>query len=310
MNLLPVGKYVPKLLEKRGVIEKLIRIHEDSYDESLELVFDEAPKKMGFAAAYRDMPFLAEYASTDTVAGKKKYGKTIIVDKLVFYVPYHLKPRDYGIYFRANRIEKDFKKFAHFVYIALKNKELAFLKEEFPARWVHFRTLIDRPREFIVSLFIGYISHVYFHALTHHIIEDISTYLELIRKGKYSPVRSINEEKFAEWVAFKALESYRVPEVLYQSKKVERLINIFSYMLPPANPDRIVDITFAMSSLLYVHFRSFESVIYAPEVTHDIARYFSIIWEVMKSHHFTLEIEPLILPYDNEIFTRIFLTKY
>ena len=309
-NLLPVEKYFPRILKKQNIFTRLQKLWLEAHVEELEVIFEELSKKLGFAAAYRDLPIFKNYAEVDSLASKKKYGKTIIVDRFSFYVPYHVDPVNFGIYFRAKRIENDFRKFAHFVYYLLKNRELLFLRDEYPSRWVHFRSLVNRPKEFIVSLFVAYISHLYFHALTHHIIEDISMYLELIKKGKYSPVRSIDEEKFAEWVAFKTMESYKVPEVLYQSRKAERLINMFSYMLPPADPEKIVDVTFAIPTLLYVHFNSHEATIFSPEVTKEVSQCFSIIWEVMKHLHFTLETDPLELPEGYTVFTRIFLTRY
>ena len=309
-NILPVEKYVPKSLEKPAIMQRLIEVRNEAYSNEIERALNETPKTIGFASVYKDLPSFEDFRHLNTIAGRKKYGKVIIVDPFSFYVPYHLDSLNYGIYFRVERIKKDFRRFAHFVYYALENGYLMFLKDEHPSRWTHLKALIGNPREFVVSLFIAYIAYIYFHALTHHIVEDISSYLELIGRRKYSPIRSVDEEKFAEWVAFKTLESYKVPEVLYQSKKAERLLSLFSFMLPQVEPEKLVDVTFAMPVLLYIHFERYRDALYYPEVTQAISSHFSIIWEVMKHLHFTLEIEPVRIPGEQDIFLRLYLTKF
>jgi len=137
----------------------------------------------------------------------------------------------------------------------------------------------------------------------------MSLYLELIKKGKYSPISSIEEEKFANWAAFQALESYKVPEVLYQSKKAERLLNTFSFMLPPVNREDLVDIIFAMPPLIYTHLIKSNESFFKPEITDGVYKRFSIIWNCIKYQHFTLENDPVKLSVEKEIFDRIYLTK-
>ena len=81
----------------------------------------------------------------------------------------HAKLHDYwDLIGGAKRIENDFRKFAHFVHYLLKNRELLFLRDEYPSRWVHFRSLVNRPKEFIVSLFVVYICHLYYLHYTLH----------------------------------------------------------------------------------------------------------------------------------------------
>jgi len=308
--MLPIEIYKPEILRKTEYLERLRNLREElGTTLPIELSFPPI-KTIGFAAMYKDLPIFKRYSEVDTVAGKKRYSRTIIVDPLVFYVPYHLDISNYGIYFRVEKIKDDFKKFLNFVYHAIKGNHLAFLRNEHPSRWSKLKRLPDSLDEFIVSFFIAYVAYLYFHALTHHIIEDISTYLEIIGRGKYSPIKSIEEERFAEWTAFKALESYKVPEVLYQSKKAERLLNIFSFMLPSVEPEKLVDVTFAMPVLLYVYFERDKNEVYLPSVSKDVSRKLSVIWKPFKDAHFTLEEDPVRIGKDMEIFNRIYLTKF
>lgn len=308
-TLLIPSKYIPSYLRREELVNRLADLWDEAYSDEIERLFEESKQRLGFAAVYKDLEIFNHFANIETLASKKKYGKTIIVDKLTFYVPYHIDLENYGIYFRINRIEKDFKKFAHFVHYGLINNQFLFFRDEYPSRWHHFKSLVKKPEAFIVSLFIAYISFHYFHALTHHVVEDISSYLELIGKGKYSPISSLEEEKFANWAAFQALESYKVPEVLYQSKKAERLLNTFSYMLPPVDREDLVDVIFVMPPLIYVHLLKSSTYSFEPELTRSIFKKFSIIWSCMKYQHFTLENDPVKLIVEKEIFERIYLTK-
>ncbi len=308
-TLLKPRTYLPSYLKRKEVKLKLLELWDKAYSPEIDTVLEPSRKKLGFAAIFRDLSIFDKFTDFISIAGKKKYGRSIIVDKLAFYVPYHVDIENYGIYFRIKNIETDFRKFAHFVYFGLVNNDFSFFRDDFPSRWIRFKSLKDNPKAFVVSLFIAYISFHYFHSLTHHIIEDISSYLEIIGKGKYSPISSLDEEKFANWAAFQALESYKVPEVLYQSKKAERLLNTFSFMLPPVNRDDLIDIIFAMPPLMYIHLLKSSGNFYNPEVTESIYRRFSIIWNCMKYQHFTLENDPVKLVSEKEIFDRVYLTK-
>ena len=309
-SILKVGVYKPRTLLKTNAVEQLDRIKSQAFADEIEKIFRENLRKIGFAAVYKDLSQFETFKSINSLAGKRNYGKTIIVDEFSFYVPYHIDAVNFGIYFRIERIKRDFRNFANYTYYALRNGYLSFLKDEYPSRWIRLRGLINQPEAFIVSLFISYIAFHYFHALNHHIIEDISTYLECIKKGKYSPLRSIEEEKFAIWAAFRALESYKVPEVLYQSKKAERLFNLFSHILPAVEPEKIVDVTFAMPTLLYVFYNYHRENIFVPEVTRKASYILSIIWPVMKHLHYTFEIEPIRIMGEHEIFSRLFITQF
>lgn len=308
-SLLRLGTYLPFYLTREEIKEKLFYLWDNAYAPEIDSILEPSMKKLGFAAVFKDLSIFSKYTDVSSIASKKKYGKSIIVDKLTFYVPYHVDMENYGIYFRINNLESDFRKFAHFVYYGLSSDGFLFFRDDYPSRWLHFKSLRNKLEAFIVSLFIGYISFHYFHALAHHIIEDISLYLEFIGKERYSPVSSMEEEKFANWAAFQALESYKVPEVLYQSKKAERLLNTFSFMLPPVNREDLVDIIFAIPTLIYVHLAKSNKSFFVPEITSGVYKRFSIIWDCMKYLHFTLENDPVKLRVEKEIFERVYLTK-
>ncbi len=239
----------------------------------------------------------------------KKYGKSIIVDPYTFYYPYHLDLRSYGIYFRAKNIIEDFLEFAALSYLAIDKDKLAFLGKKFPDRWLMLRQLLRNLNAFIASFFVVFAVFSYFHALTHHIIEDISTYLEGIKKAKYSPIKRDEEEEFCVWVSFRALESYKIPEILYQSKKVERILRMFYPILPKVPREDIIDVTQFAIPLLYCFFVYRNSVLPKPRISRKVSKLFSVIWEPMRVLHFTYEHEPVKIN-DIEIFERLFVTTY
>ena len=304
--ILPIGDYTPSISvpDEFMMFIRDTNIAKEKAFLSEHLLFEEKLTTLYL----RNVSNIQKYSGVYSI-NTRKYGKVIIVDPYTFYIPYHINARLYGIYFRARNILEAFMNFASLSYKAIKEDRMGFLKRRYPDRWMEVKQLVNDVDAFITSFFIVFVVFIYFHALSHHIIEDVSTYLEVIGKGKYSPFKRTEEESFCSWVSFTTLEGYKIPEILYQSKKVERLLRMFHPILPRIPREDIIDVTYFAIPLLYAFFTQRETSYPKPLISKNVSRFLSVIWEPMRLLHFTYEVEPVKIN-DVEIFERLFVTTY
>jgi len=237
---------------------------------------------------------------------KKYSGKVIIVDRLAFYVPYHYDPENYGIYFRVSEVLKDFIEIASIFYeIVQVPRFIRALGDESEALASRLLRLRRNIRSFVNSLFVEFIVFFYAHLIAHHVFEDLGYILEQMRKGRYSPLKSKEEEAFCYYIAFNALSRYMLG-VLQRSKKAERLINIFFPILQNFSWDSIISINFATTKILYIYYVA-NNRIEPPIVKKSLYERFSILFNVLWKFHYTYE-EDIGPPNVRPIIQRIFLT--
>ena len=73
-----------------------------------------------------------------------------------------------------------------------------------------------RDLETALTVFRVYVSHIYWHELTHHIVEDIYT----LKGNSYPLLTTSEEEGLAEWHAFlTAEERLSLPYTLYKIRE-------------------------------------------------------------------------------------------
>ena len=145
----------------------------------------------------------------------KRYSKkSLVVDEHLIYVPYHYDANGCGIYFRIGNLWRDFHIFINLAYSAFENSRILWvLADESDTQALKLRRLYKNPKSLVCSLFIEYIVFHYAHGIAHHVFEDVAFLLETMKKGKYSLVKSDEEEEYCRYVAFSTLEKY-MPGVL------------------------------------------------------------------------------------------------
>jgi len=237
---------------------------------------------------------------------KRYSNKTIIVDRLAFYVPYHFDPENYGIYFRVEQVLSDFVEIASVFHEVLQvPRYLRVLGEESEALASRLLRLRRNLQSFVNSLFIEFIVFFYAHLVAHHVFEDIGLIFEKVRKGKYSLLKSSDEEAYCYYVAFNVLRRYMLG-VLQRSKKAERLINIFFPLLQGFSWDSVVSINFATTKILYIYYVASNRTP-TPSVSRSTYERFNIIFSALWKLHYTYEED--IAPFSKKpIIQRIFLT--
>ncbi|MEX0569301.1 MAG: hypothetical protein Q6363_009150 [Candidatus Njordarchaeota archaeon] len=240
----------------------------------------------------------------------KRYSKkTLVVDDIFLYIPYHFKKEDYGIYFRIEKLWNDFALFSSYAYRILQiGRMIRILAEESEAYMDRLRKIRRNVPVLINSLFVEYLVFHYAHSIAHHVFEDMATIFEYAKKGKYSLISSIEEENFCYYIAFSTLERY-IPGVLLRSKKAERLVNILYPIVPKFRWDFVESINFATTKLLYVYYKVYESEEKCPVVYDKVKSKYGTLFWILWRMHYTYEediVEREIVP----IIQRLFLTFY
>ena len=240
----------------------------------------------------------------------KRYSrKSIIVDKHMLYVPYHFDASNYGIFFRVRNLWEDFRRFVNFVYSLLSvPRMLRIVAEESEAYMFKLRRLRRNPRSLVCSVFVEYIVFHYAHAVAHHVFEDMALIFEKMGRGKYSLVKSADEEMFCHYIAFTTLEKY-MPGVLARSKKAERLISIFYPLIPEFRWDFVESINFATTKLLYVYYVVLEGDDIKPGVSLEIKDRLGFLFRILWKFHYTYE-EDIVEFGSRPLVQRIYLTTY
>ncbi|MCR8453936.1 MAG: hypothetical protein NDP13_03005 [Crenarchaeota archaeon] len=239
--------------------------------------------------------------------------KTIIVDRLTFYVPYHFDNENHGIYFRAMKLLEDFVEIASIFQEVLKTtKFIRALSGGSEALTLRLLGIRKNLKSLVNSLFIEFIVFLYAHSVAHRILEDISYSIECICKAgrflykmKYSILNSKDEEGLCYYAAFNALRRY-MPGVLKRSKKAERLSNIFFPIISEFSWGSIVSINFASTAILYVYYvlnKRIPSASVRKDIYDRLSMLFNIFWKL----YYTYE-EDIGPPNVKPITQRVFLT--
>lgn len=238
--------------------------------------------------------------------------KTIIVDRLAFYVPYHFDRENHGVYFRVPKLSEDFVEFASILREVLNvSRFIRALSKGSEALASRLLSIRKNVRSLVNSLFIEFIVFLYAHSVAHRVFEDISYSLECVHRTKrlfsklrYSILESKDEENFCYYAAFSALRRY-VPGVLQRSKKAERLSNIFLPLVSGFSWSSVIGINFASTVILYVYY-VLDNKIPRAGVRKDVFNRFNILFNVFWKLHYTYE-EDLGPPDVKPITQRIFL---
>jgi len=311
-NKLPVRAFEP-ISDKlpNEIINEINRLKEQEINPEIEELLINFPPKISKYKS-RDPPFLQQYTNVRSNIHKRK--RNLIVDEFIYYISYHYDPKNYGIYFRANHIGTDFRKYLNLAHNFVLNKRLLnfFLLDRVP----DIKKLLVYANEdlnaFAVSFFIPYIIHKYSHGLAHHVIEDIATALEARKKDKYPLLKSKEEEAFCEYVAFTVLGQYIIPGILYKSRKTGRLLKIFLQFFPmrvPTSFDWIIDVSQIAIIVMYIHYNLLNDKENTPKISYSVSDKLSMFWKPFWLSHYTFEREIIEVPKIGSIFSRIFLTK-
>lgn len=238
---------------------------------------------------------------------KRYSSKTIIVDDLAFYVPYHYDLNRYGIYFRLPQIILDFRSFYREVATLLEDSRFArILSDDSEANLLKLNKARKDKNLLRNSLFVEYLVYNYARLMAHHIFEDISLILEFMGKGKYSVVDAREEDSYCEYVAYTTLERY-MPGVLQRSKKAERLISIFYPIAEGFKWDKVVSLNFATTKLLYAHNLIRQRP--RPYISGKIRLKMEVLFRALWKLHYTFEAEIHALK-GKPIIQRILITTF
>ena len=240
----------------------------------------------------------------------KRYSKkTIVVDDVFYYVPYHYDPINYGMYFRLDRIWRDFLGFVNYTIDMLNiPRLLRIVSDESESHILKLNRVRKNIKVLVNSLFVEYIIFHYAHSVAHHVFEDIALIFENFGKGKYSMLSALNEENFCHYIAFTTLERY-IPGVLVRSKKAERLIRIFYPLVPEFKWELVETINFATTKLLYAYYSVHSDNYRRPFISSKVRKRFELPFRVLWKYHYTYE-EEIPTMKSKPFILRLFLTRY
>ncbi len=302
-------EYVPKL--DKGAMTRLI-------DATESYVPEEPVEMLKFVKSIEDVEsILSRYISNleqfilwRSKPRPKRYSrKTIIVDDVFYYVPYHFDSKKYGVYFRLRELWDDFVKFMSYAsYILRDPRLLRSIAEDSDTLTLKLNRVRKNSLVLVNSLFVEYIVFHYAHSVAHHVFEDMALILEGMKKGKYSLLRTLEEENFCHYVAFTTLEKY-IPGVLIRSKKAERLISIFYPLIPEFRWEKVESINFATTKLLYAYYGMYKNDYRRPYISSKTRRQFEGLFRVLWKFHYTYE-EELTIMKSRPFIQRLFLTTY
>ncbi|MFA4647740.1 hypothetical protein P8X24_10935 [Pyrococcus kukulkanii] len=190
----------------------------------------------------RDLPVFSEVGETEESKG-------IVVDFLAFYVPYHYSRSDWGIYLRLPKILGAFKGIVrnYGAYIGISN-------------------IGD-----VLGAFTVFLAYIYWHELTHHIVEDICSMM-----GANYPVLSRQEEEgLAEWHAFVTAERrLSLPYRPYRRLNTAIISRGIWWKIP--NPGK--EARRKILSAIYYYFRRDKDPIYKPIVRDSVVKKLGLLW--------------------------------
>lgn len=231
-----------------------------------------------------------------TIPMGHRYTKFLyVVDPQTLYIPYHYhEPTLYGIYFREKQIYKDARILSGLAWNLLKDDRF-FERLKIPeVDRSNIRIFMKHPLLGFSTLVTLYIEALYFHALAHHVVEDISTLLELNNLGEYSIIKdSREEESFCEFIMYDALQNIPSPGVAY--KLLCKLRD--GVIIPPVSLDDIArflrSYRRAFAAALYIHrsktiYKDYQFM--KPAVSEEVAKKILPIFKgLWYTHIFDLE---------------------
>ncbi len=252
-NRLAIGEYnvVPRdvlmrFVNVEGELEEdIVRLSRDL----LQAIYDLYPK----VSAKKDIEL--------NIPMGHRYTKFIyVVDPQTLYIPYHYHVSElYGIYFREKEILEDIKKFLGLAWSLLRNERFYERLRISEIDRSDIRALLRHPGISLSILIALYMEALYYHALAHHVLEDVSTLLELNDIDNYSIVRdSREEEAFCEYIMYLALRGepgWNEPEGGFALGIIYRLRDMM--IIPPVSLDDLMRFLKAyrkiFAAMLYIH---------------------------------------------------------
>ncbi len=220
----------------------------------------------------------------------------IIIDPLAFYVPYHSKPKLWGIYFRVEKISQDFNNFlAKLITKPLQLQQLASL------------------------CFAPYIRIIYFHEICHHVIEDVATASELYSNKQYYPFLTDQEEEgLCEYMAFTHQARSRSPFITpldYLRQGYFQLFNIPLHTrwtllrLSHYEKESLKLLNSFTVSELYYHWKRQSN--YRPKVYPGVGAKVGPLWKSFwYSHIHKQDVLRILVRKASEVYDRIFFTYH
>jgi len=214
-------------------------------------------------------------------SGRKDIHENIIVDPLAYYVPYHVNPEKYGIYYRINNIETDLKEY-------LRNC-----------------CNINTPSyELMQNAFKVYWATLYTHELCHHVIEDDASIREKFDNKTYSMLKRKHEEGFCEYIAFTTVE--KIGSKLVGNDEPSLILGNKGDLFPELNFETQDNIFFFLQNKLYYHWIKNKNSIYEPQVYPEVPETLTPSWKALWNHHLDRKI---LTKNPEEIYNRIYITK-
>lgn len=207
-----------------------------------------------------------------------------IEDPLAFYAPYHYVGDKYGIYFRIYRMIDDFKDFI--------SKYYKFINKELPG--INFWDIWE-----------VYFATIFWHEMTHHIVEDIATVMEWKNLGKYPLLSRKAEERFCEFVAFARI---RLVLPLYVSCRslIDEIRKRRSQIMVKSIRSRQIK-TVILSCLYYHWNRDDPNSIYRPIIEPEIPQIINGLWNAFWYAH---NYPGTVIRAPDEIYGRIYFVTF
>jgi len=247
-----------------------------------------------------------------------RYTKFIyVVDPFVIYMPYHYHtPELYGIYFREATLKDDSIELLKLAYHLLTDRHFYERLRVSNVDMHNIQAILNHPALFNGFIIALYLESLYMHALAHHVLEDISTWYEILKMDQYSVIRdSKREEAFCEYIMYRALQGevgWNEPQGGYALKVLYNLRDSFS--IPPVSPEYLMrfikSFRVVFPPILYIHrhrtiYRKYP--FYVPSVDEETSLKLSFIFNGLWLNH-VYGVEPMRVRIEGkEIFQRVFL---
>jgi len=202
----------------------------------------------------------------------------VIVDPLAFYLPYNYHLKRWGIYFRIKKMLQTFEKMIEIYggYLDIKDLETA------------------------LRVWMVFVAYVYFHELTHHIVEDISK----LKNVTYPTLNKVEEEGLAEWHAFSTLTAEARTSLHY--KPFGRLpLAKLGYRVRPPEKEFVEKVL----SVIYYFMGRDVDPIYRPLVLGTTVQKLEPLWTPVREASIRGAYAYLVNGME-EVYHRVYLTRY
>jgi len=259
----------------------------------VDKIFDEIKQR----AEYRDLVIFsrfAEYSPEELDKAEEPY--EIVVDPLAFYVPYHYDPHNWGICFRIHRILD----------------RLKHMLEIYTSMIPRYETTLDN--KLLINVFAilwnVFMAYLYWHELTHHIVEDICS----IRGDRYPLLNRYEEEGLAEWHAFSTIETGRARLPIIPKSKLIKIMKLREppeeLLLKPSLPFNLRPRSEMLSKVLDIIYYTLgrdKAFVYKPIVRPSVVQKLGLYWTPIREA--SVQGGYVYLVNGEEVYPRIYLTR-